>query len=643
MRKCYNQTFMHARHLCIYFLMPIGLVLLFAPAFGEKKSTDKDGYVVLPRTLKTSKQQQFYLQHLIDSAFRFNNNALAASAYSRMASLRYREGYYHLAISYFIKSNDYARLSKNKNLIAINYNSIGSAYRQHDELKDAFIYHKKSIETAVEVGNLKTKGFALNGIGNIYLSLNQPDKAINILNESLEIAYSRKDLLSIAINTANLGDAYAKKKNLKKALNYYFKSLNINKKLKNKRGIRICHSDICITYLEAYQPQKAIEYAQAALSESGETAPVDSANFYLAIAKIYFAQKDYATSVTNALKAAKIGYRIGSKNTSCRAYKSLATIYQHMNKREAYLNAFEQSLKYQDSVSQEHANREIAELQLVSEIEKRDSKIKQLIVENRIKDLEQSKSDHTLIIVVLCSTLALILTFLFSRKITNKAIQTSNDFELKLLHSQINPHFIFNSLNSIQKFIWSNNPEHASLYLSNFSMLMRKTMESLKQDLTPLSKDFEHLRLYLELEKQRLSDGFEYEINLPEKADPENIAIPPLAIQPFVENAIWHGIAPVLHKNKGIISISCSLDKNFLVVQVEDNGIGINSSKTSISTIPKNHESAGMKITAERLKIAHKVNKIKNVNYIKITDVSELDPSRQGTIATILIPYKEIY
>lgn len=235
------------------------------------------------------------------------------------------------------------------------------------------------------------------------------------------------------------------------------------------------------------------------------------------------------------------------------------------------------------------------------------------------------------------------ITFLFSRKITNKAIQASNDIELKLLRSQINPHFIFNSLNSIQKFIWSNNPEKASVYLSNFSMLMRKTMESMRQNLTPLSKDIEHLKLYLELEKQRLSENFEYKISIPNTINPDNIDIPPLIIQPFVENAIWHGVAPILQNSKGSILISYSLEGRFLIVQIEDNGVGINQSQTYKSSLSKVHESAGMTITAERLKMSYKVNNIKKSDYIKITDLSAIDPSKHGTIATITIPYKEIY
>ncbi|WP_320054260.1 histidine kinase [uncultured Acetobacteroides sp.] len=592
--------------------------------------------------MKTPKQKSDYLQHLLDSSFLLKNTSLSALAYSKIASTRYDEAYYHLAVSYYIKSIEYARLVKNYRLIAINYNSIGSSYRQLDDLKNAYINHKKALETATAIGDSRIKGYALNGLGNIHLTLSQPDKAIEIFNESLRIAHSSGNLLGEAINLENIGAAYALKKDHKQAISHYFKSLNINRQLRNKRGIRICYSDICNVFLKINKTDKAIYFAKLALSESGETIPIDSANFYLALARINLAQKEYALCENNALKAAQIGQRIKSKSTAYEAYSFLSSVYKSTNRHTAYLNAYEQTLKFQDSVSREYAQKEIAELQQISEIEKRDTRIKQLITENRIKELERSKSEHSLIIVVLCSTLALLITFIFSRKITSKAIQASNDFELKLLRSQINPHFIFNSLNSIQKFIWSNKPEQASVYLSNFSMLMRKTMESMKKNLTPLSKDIEHLKLYLELEKQRLSNSFEYSISIQHNLDPDNIAIPPLAIQPFVENAIWHGIAPISHECKGEITITCTLDSPFLVARIEDNGVGINQSKSNKSLLAP-HESAGMTITAERLKMAHKVSGSRSVNHITITDIAECDPSKHGTIATILIPYEEIY
>ncbi|WP_165876962.1 tetratricopeptide repeat-containing sensor histidine kinase [Acetobacteroides hydrogenigenes] len=625
--------------------MPVVLFSILLTFSGKcyGVETDKDGFLIIPQHIQKTKQESAYLQHLLDSASIFKDNSLAAKTYAKIGSIRYNEACYHLAISYYFKSIEYAQQAKDNELTAIIYNCIGTAYRQLDDLKNAFIYHKKALETATQSKDIRIKGYALNGLGNIYLTLKQADKAIEIFTESLDIANSRNNPLSKAINYANLGAAYVLKKNYSLALSFYFKSLDVNRRLNNKRGIRICYSEICNVFLKINRNDKAIALAKEALAESGRTEPIDSANFYLTIARIQLIQKEYKLSEKNATKASTIGKRIRSKSTNNEAYKILSDIYKNTNKYTSYLNAYELALKYQDSVNREYAQKEIVELQQISDIERKDAQIKQLVTENKIKDLEQSKSEHTLIIVVLCSTLALMITFLFSRKITNKAIQASNDIELKLLRSQINPHFIFNSLNSIQKFIWSNNPEKASVYLSNFSMLMRKTMESMRQNLTPLSKDIEHLKLYLELEKQRLSENFEYKISIPNTINPDNIDIPPLIIQPFVENAIWHGVAPILQNSKGSILISYSLEGRFLIVQIEDNGVGINQSQTYKSSLSKVHESAGMTITAERLKMSYKVNNIKKSDYIKITDLSAIDPSKHGTIATITIPYKEIY
>lgn len=642
MGKYIESAFIQLKLACIY-IMPVVLFLLVAPFVGYAIKTDEEGFTAIPKQLKTADEKSTYLQHLLDSAFLNQNNTLAALTYAKMGAIKYQEAYYKISISYFSKSIYFARLTKNKELIANNYNRIGVSYRQIDDLKNAFIYHKKALDMALEIKNSKIQEYALNGIGNIHLVLNHPDKAIVYFRESLKLANSRGNLLGIAINTANIGGVYALKKSYSRAIGYYHKSLNANRQINNKRGMRICYSEIGSILLKTNQIEKAIAFAKLSLSESGAATPIDSAYFYLTISQIHLAQRKYSLSEGSAQKAVNIGLRIKSKSTIYDAYNLLSTIYKKTNRREAYLNTYELALEYRDSVNKEYAQREIADLQQTSEIERKDSRINQLTTENRIKELERSKSEHTLVIVVLCAMLALMVTLLFSKKIARKAIRSSNDFELKLLRSQMNPHFIYNSLNSIQKFIWSNSPEQASVYLSNFSMLMRKTLESMQLDHIPLSKEIEFLALYLELEKQRLSNGFKYSITLAEGINADDINIPPLIIQPFIENAIWHGIAPLLQSNNGAISISYSMNDQFLTAKIEDNGIGVSKSKILKSSRPKTHESAGMTITTERLQIIYKTNNIKHFNDIKITDASELDPNSHGTTVIVHIPYKEIY
>ena len=262
---------------------------------------------------------------------------------------------------------------------------------------------------------------------------------------------------------------------------------------------------------------------------------------------------------------------------------------------------------------------------------------------SEIKEPTKSDDQPILVVVILCSTSIIVAIFFLSKKITSKAIQNSTEIELRLRRSQLNPHFIYNSLNSIQKFIWANNPEQASIYLSNFSTLMRKTLECLRQDEILLSKEIEILKIYLNLEKQRLKNGFDYTIETSPNLKPDEIKITPMLIQPFIENAIWHGIAPLPNDIKGNIAIRYSRNKKFLNVYVEDNGIGINQSIENKTTLSHPHQSSGINITIEQFMLAYKAKNIHFCHDIQIVDVSNQTDKKRGTAISYSIPLIDLF
>lgn len=175
--------------------------------------------------------------------------------------------------------------------------------------------------------------------------------------------------------------------------------------------------------------------------------------------------------------------------------------------------------------------------------------------------------------------------------------------ELNTLRSQMKPHFIFNSLNSIQHFILERDEESAHLYLTHFSSLMRKILDNTRQNTIPLSSEIETLRLYLELEKLRFGENFRYTIAVDPAIATERIGIPPMLIQPYAENAIWHGL--LLQKDNPELKISFSLNAQALLCVIEDNGIGRVQSR-AMRKQPK-HNSAGMKNIEERVAILNRV------------------------------------
>jgi ligand-binding sensor domain-containing protein len=205
--------------------------------------------------------------------------------------------------------------------------------------------------------------------------------------------------------------------------------------------------------------------------------------------------------------------------------------------------------------------------------------------------------------------------------------------ENKLLRSQMNPHFLFNSLNSINSFIIQNKKEDASNYLTSFSKLMRKILDNSGKDTITLKEELDTVKLYLDLETARLENKFDYSITIDENIDPTDVMIPPLILQPFLENAIWHGINP--KKENGFIEISIKmLDQNTLNIEIKDDGIGRKAAAANRKT-QNLHKSKGMNITMERIKMNNRENTA------EIIDLYDHNQQSAGTLVNIQIDCNE--
>jgi sensor histidine kinase YesM len=171
----------------------------------------------------------------------------------------------------------------------------------------------------------------------------------------------------------------------------------------------------------------------------------------------------------------------------------------------------------------------------------------------------------------------------------------------RLLRTQMNPHFIFNSLTSIQNYLFENEPQKTAVYLSKFAKLMRQILESSREDFIPLEKEIQTLENYLQLQKMRFGDKLNYQIQVSPEINPEEVRIPPMFAQPFIENSLEHGI---LHRaEEGFIQIDFKQAGNMIVLAVEDNGVGLAQSKTLRSEIKKEYKSLATQITQERLSL----------------------------------------
>jgi ligand-binding sensor domain-containing protein/two-component sensor histidine kinase len=199
--------------------------------------------------------------------------------------------------------------------------------------------------------------------------------------------------------------------------------------------------------------------------------------------------------------------------------------------------------------------------------------------------------------------------------------------EMQTLRSQMNPHFMFNTLNSINSYIIQNKTEVASEYLTTFSKLMRSILDLSKQETVPIAKEITALKMYVELEALRLENKFDYTISIDPNIDEESVRIPSLIIQPFVENAIWHGLHNKDTKGNILIQVK-ETHENSLMITIEDDGVG-RKAATKIKRIDINHKSYGIDITINRVKL------LNNSNTVTFTDLYDENNIAAGTKVAI--------
>jgi hypothetical protein len=395
---------------------------------------------------------------------------------------------------------------------------------------------------------------------------------------------------------------------------------------------------------------------------------VQTASTYLKLNKTKEAIANYEKGLHNARQA-------NSLTVTEIALKGLSDAYSQRADTKNALFYYKQYIETKDSLFNLRTAKTISELKSKYENEKKQREIQALQLEGEKKKTElkqtkgtirEQKQFITLIIAILCLVLLLTITIFRQYRVKKKnnelllfqnntieeqkkELEESLAYTKQLqetlkedlehymqmaLRKQMNPHFIFNSLNSIQSFILQNDKLSANVYLSKFSSLMRKVLENSQHHFITLAKELEVLKLYVELEEQRFDNEFKCSWNIAENVDITSDKIPPLLLQPYIENAIWHGL---LHKD-GERQLTISIIKNDeeLICTIEDNGIG----RVAAGAISKNkihHESLGTKITQKRIDLINSLNKSGiGVQYLDLTNAGLI---ACGTKVKLTIPY----
>ena len=365
----------------------------------------------------------------------------------------------------------------------------------------------------------------------------------------------------------------------------------------------------------------------------------------LEIAELYIDLEKSEDAVAFLEESVQLSEQLGDLEKNVSARKSLSDVYAS---RGNYNEALENYRKYVALVDQLYENKQ-KEIELTSEIQKdlykkqetislleKDQELHENQIELLRKDAElqnESIEKQQLFIYGLTVMVALIIfsAYLLFRNVQKKKL-ANQLLAVKSLRSQMNPHFIFNALNSVNSFISKNDTRQANKYLSDFSRLMRTVMENSQKDFVPLSEELEVLQLYLKLEHFRFQDKFDYALDVNPDIPVDEFQIPPMLIQPYIENAIWHGLR--YKEEKGHLDVLIDLKDDKLILKICDDGIGRKRSQELKTPNQRSQQSTGMRNTKNRIHLLNKIYQ-SNISTI-IQDISENE--KTGTHVTVTIP-----
>lgn len=539
--------------------------------------------------------------------------------------------------------------------------------------------------------NLKNKrgeAFAYSAIGTLHYNNAQYDLAIQNFNKALKLFKEVQEKNGEIYVLKYLGFAHEKQQNYNKALDYY-NSYESNARHTPKEPLKE-QSKVKMGKVRSYEKTNQIEKSKQEVAgierDSKELPAQEKVEIYNELGEIFQQQSKDTLAINYFNNALDLANDAGI-STQISTYKNLNKIYNksdNSNKKleldSQYVELLKKGLKELENVktpnleeynldagmlwnelSQNYAKKgqfkeayytiqkqlhyiDSTKTQVIADSIEKKTMLEVLAYnEERINALEESRAAQTQIIgfqktisIALSSGMILLLIGLIALWKSMKQRDITNlKLRFQSLTNQMNPHFIYNSLNSVNLFIAKNQEKEANKFLADFSKLMRLTMDNASKEHVSLKEEILLIEKYLELEHMRFSQRFDYEITIDPSLDLEQFSVPPMVIQPYIENAIWHGLR--YRNDKGWLLLKIEQTKTGVICLIKDNGIGIANSKKIKTKNQENHQSTGMKNSHERIDILNKIHK----KQLRVTVQNNDDEQTEypGTCIQIEIPY----
>jgi len=485
--------------------------------------------------------------------------------------------------------------------------------------------YQESIETYNGIDKNQLGNYQLvtlfEGLGDTYYNIKNYEASIDAYEKGLKVANNHIIKPKIVDLNSKIAQAYNASGKVETAEGIFSNTLILAEKETKKRALeeKVTVADFQNTnrnYSQEIQLRKEIiedvvDVERDSIIENESALTPQKQNYK--IGNAYFLQKDYDNAIPYLEKSIEEADAKGDLVVKKDATRKLSDVYVDAGDYEKAKEKFE---SYKLVVDELYIKRE-------QELSQAD-RFRRNIIEkqNRITSLEsdlelnanltkaQNKNQQLLIYMLITGLVLLLITAFFMYKYIKQQRLANNLLALKSLRSQMNPHFIFNALNSVNSFIASNDERTANKYLSDFSHLMRAVLENSEEDFIPLQKEIELLDLYTKLEHFRFQDKFDYSITVDENVMVSDYQIPPMLLQPYIENAVWHGLRYKTEKGHLFITISKKSDTE-ITITVADDGIGRQRSKDLKTANQQKQKSKGMGNIKKRVAILNDMYKDK--------------------------------
>lgn len=571
----------------------IVLLLAGGNAFAQSNPVEKGGkYDDSPK--KKLKQAS----RKIESGFEKNNQDTLASGYYDLGESYYEKGELEKSETYYQKSKQLYEKAADPEGIARSSRALAKVQEDLHKNKEAIANYTTAQENNVITGDFTTKALNINDRGRLQFA-DSAKLQEKLLRDNLKLLIEKKDTVEIVSNLNRMGNLGFRANESNLALNSFSSAYQLSKN--SPVQAMYYNQRMADVYMSTRNYDSAIQTKKDLLKQSFvQNSTEIKAKEITSLADIYIRKKEDSTAVRLLTEAYQLSVKNGHTLEARKSIERLDSIFQVKGKKDQSLKLYKDFLmQLPDIISKDSS---LTDDRIIAETETR---IRQLESEKALKDdLIRRKNifNYWLIgsVVLLAALSGFVLLTLRKLRVRNKKIA------LQSLRREMNPHFIFNSLNSINQFIANNNELEANRYLTRFSTLMRRVMENSKNDFVLFTRETELLQHYLELEKSRFPDKFDYSIHIDDELIAgEGLCMPGMLVQPHLENSIWHGLRYM--EEKGMLQLRFTKTEKGVDILIEDNGIGIAASKNSKTVNQQKHSGRGITNTLERISILNEL------------------------------------